>query len=121
MNIRNLRTSVTAALVAAALALSVPAAPAKANTTSTLLIGAAAAAVALTAINVTNKNNKANAVAGRLPNGDTAYADGHVITRSGSKYYPGDHGQTLECANQRCRVAGTNGMYNGHKYAYTRH
>jgi len=49
MQIRNLRTSVTAALVAAVLGLSVPA-PVKANTTSTLLIGAAAAAAALTAI-----------------------------------------------------------------------
>jgi hypothetical protein len=121
MNTRNLRTSITAALIVALVGLSAPAQPAKASTVSTLLIGAAAAAVALTAVNVTNKNNKANSLSGYLPNGDAVYADGHVTQRSGAKYYPGDHGQTLQCANQRCRVVGQNGMYNGHKYAYTHH
>jgi hypothetical protein len=120
MQIRNLHTSVTAALVVAVLGLSVPA-PAKADTFSTLLIGAAAAGVALTAINVSNKNHKANSLAGYLPNGDAVYADGHVITHSGAKYYPGDHGQTLQCQNQHCRIVGQNGMYNGHKYGYTHH
>jgi hypothetical protein len=121
MHIRNLRSSVTAALVAALLGLSIPAQPAKADTTSTLLIGAAAAAAAFTAINVTNKNRKANSLAGYLGNGDAVYADGHVTTRSGNKYYPGDHGQTIQCANQHCRIVGQNGMYNGHKYGYTHH
>lgn len=121
MDIRNLRTSIIAALIVAVVGLSAPAQPAKASTISTLLIGAAAAAVALTAVNVTNKNNKANSLVGHLPNGDAVYADGHVTQRSGAKYYPGDHGQTLQCANQRCRVVGQNGMYNGHKYAYTHH
>jgi hypothetical protein len=120
MHIRNLRTPLTAALIAAVLGLAVPA-PAKADTTSTLLIGAAAAAAAFTAINVTNKNRKANSLAGYLANGDAVYADGHVTTRSGGKYYPGDHGQTLQCANDRCRIVGQNGMYNGHKYGYTHH
>jgi hypothetical protein len=120
MNIRTLRTSVTAALIAGVMGVSVPA-PVKADTLSTLLIGAAAAGAAFTAINVTNKNRKANSLAGYLPNGDAVYADGHVMTHSGTKYYPGDHGQTLQCQDQRCRIVGTNGMYNGHKYGYTRH
>ena len=117
MNIR-IHSSIAAALVVAVLGLSAPA-PAKANTFSTLLIGAAAAGAALTAINVTNKNNKARALAGYLPNGDAVYQDGHVATRSGGKYYPGDHGQTLQCENQRCRIVGTNGNYNGHHYRMT--
>jgi hypothetical protein len=121
MKIRTFRTSITAALIVAVIGFSAPAQPAKASTVSTLLIGAAAAAVALTAVNVTNKNNKANSLTGYLPNGDAVYADGHVTQRNGAKYYPGDHGQTLQCASQRCRVVGQNGMYNGHKYAYTHH
>jgi hypothetical protein len=115
------RTSIAAAVLAAVTALSMPAQPAKANTTSTLLIGAAAAAAALTAINVSNKNAKANARAGYLPNGDSVYQDGHVQTRNGGKYYPGDRGQTLQCQSNRCRVAGQNGMYNGRRYASTHH
>jgi hypothetical protein len=116
----SIRTSIAAALAVAVLGLSAPQ-PAKADTTSTLLIGAAAAAIGLTAANVINKNNKANASAGYLSNGDHVYQDGHVVTRSGQKYYPSDRGDTIQCQNNRCTTVGTNGSYKGHHYGMTHH
>jgi hypothetical protein len=120
MSTYRIRTSIAAALAVAVLGLSAPQ-PARANTTSTLLIGAAAAAGIFTAINVSNKNAKANSLAGYTQSGDAVYADGHVMTRSGQKYYPGDRGQTLQCANNRCSVVGQNGEYRGHHYGMTHH
>ena len=120
MSTYRIRTSIAAALAVAVLGLSAPQ-PARANTTSTLLIGAAAAAGIFTAINVSNKNAKANSLAGYTSSGDAVYADGHVMTRSGQKYYPGDHGQTLQCASNRCAVVGQNGEYRGHHYGNTHH
>ena len=96
-------------------------APARANTTSTLILIGAAVAAAATIINVNNKNQKANTLVGYLSNGDRVYADGHVVTRSGAIYYPGDHGRTLQCQYQRCRIVGTNGLYQGRRVGYQNH
>lgn len=98
-----------------------PATPARANTTTTAILIGAAAALAATAINVSNKNRVANTVVGYLPNGDTVYQDGHVVIRSGQAYYPGDHGRTLSCRNQRCTIVGTNGTYNGRNVGFQNH
>jgi hypothetical protein len=118
MSIHTIRNSIAAALAVAVLGLSAPQ-PARANTTSTLLIGAAAAAGIFTAINVSNKNAKARSLVGYTRNGEAVYADGHVMTRSGQKYYPSDRGQTLQCANNRCVEVGNNGDYRGHHYGMT--
>lgn len=118
MNTSRTRTSIAAALAAAVLALSAPQ-PAKADTTSTLLIGAAAAAGIFTAVNVSNKNAKANQVVGHTSSGNTVYADGHVISRNGQKYYPSDRGETLQCSNGNCNTVGSNGNYRGHRYTRT--
>lgn len=113
--------TVPAALMSALMFVGPGAAPARANTTSTLLLVGAAAALISTAINVSNKNRQANTLVGYLSNGDRVYADGHVVTRDGQTYYPGDHGQTLQCQNQRCTVVGTNGMYRGRRVGYQNH
>jgi hypothetical protein len=109
------------AVFMSAMMLMGPAAPARANTTSTLILIGAAAAILGTAINVSNKNRQANSVVGYLPNGDRVYADGHAVASNGTTYYPGDQGQTLSCQNNRCRIAGTNGMYNGRRVGYENH
>lgn len=117
-------TLFTRAAPAALLSLLMVAAPvqqARANTTSTLILIGAAVAAAATAINVSSKNAKANDLVGYLSNGDRVYADGHVVTRNGGTYYPGDHGRTLQCQNQRCQIVGTNGMYNGRDVGYQNH
>lgn len=98
-----------------------PATPVRANTTSTLILIGAAVAAAATAINVNNKNQKANTLIGYLANGDRVYADGHVVTRNGGTYYPGDHGQTLQCQDMRCAIVGTNGMYRGRHVGFQNH
>jgi len=115
--IKMLTRSIPAVFVAA-LMIAGPAAPARANTTSTL-IGAAVSAIA-SAMNI-NANGQANAVVGILPNGDRVYSDGRAVAANGQTYYPGDLGQTLRCQNDRCTVAGTNGMYNGRRVGYQNH
>ena len=109
------------AVFMSAMMLMGPAAPARANTTSTLILIGAAAAILGTAINVSNKNRQANSVVGYLSNGDRVYADGHVVTSGGATYYPGAHGQPLQCQSNRCTIAGTNGMYNGRRVGYQNH
>lgn len=109
------------AVFMSALMIAGPAAPARANTTSTLILIGAAVGLISTAINVASKNRQANTVVGTLSNGDTVYADGHVATRNGQTYYPGDHGQTLQCQYNRCAIAGTNGTYQGRFVGYDDH
>ena len=109
------------AVFMSALMIAGPAAPARANTTSTLILIGAAVGVIATAINVNNKNRQANSVVGILPNGDRVYADGHAVAANGQVYYPGDQGQTLQCQNNRCAIAGTNGMYGGRRVGYQNH
>lgn len=118
--IKHLSIAIPAAAMAAVMLLG-PAAPVRANTTTTAILIGAAAALAATAINVSNKNRVASTVVGYLPNGDTVYQDGHVVTRSGQTYYPGDHGRTLSCQNQRCTIVGTNGRYNGRNVGFQHH
>jgi len=77
--------------------------------------------VIATAVNVANKNRQANSVVGYLSNGDRVYADGHAVAANGTVYYPGDQGQTLRCQNNRCAIAGTNGMYQGRRVGYQNH
>lgn len=103
-----------ASLTLAATVFSTTALPAKANTTSTLLLGGAAAAGILTAVNVEHKHRAANTVEGYLPNGDTVYQDGHVVSQSGQSWYPGNQGQSVQCTDQRCFIAGANGYGNGY-------
>lgn len=117
----NLFTRTAPAALLAVLMVAAPAQQARANTTSTLILIGAAVAAAATAINVSNKNAKAHDLVGYLSNGDRAYADGHVVTRNGGTYYPGDHGQTLQCQNMRCTIVGTNGMYRGRNVGYQNH
>lgn len=116
-----LLTRTAPAALLSVLMVAAPAQQARANTTSTLILIGAAVAAAATAINVSNKNQKANDLVGYLSNGDRVYADGHVVTRNGATYYPGDHGQTLQCQNQRCTIVGTNGRYRGRNVGYQNH
>lgn len=121
---------------AAALALSgilaaATAMPASASTTSTrnIIYGAAAAAAAFTLYNVEHKHQLATTVQGYLPDGSTVYKDGHVVSRSGQSWYPGNDGETVACSNQYCTISGQNygnngGYYNNNGYyqsSYARH
>jgi hypothetical protein len=86
--------------------------PARADTTTTrnILYGAAAAAAAFTLYNVEHKHQLATTVQGYLPDGSTVYKDGHVVSRNGQSWYPGNYGESVACSNQYCTVSGgTNG------------
>ena len=67
-------------------------APASANTgtTNTILGIAAGIAAIATVENVEHKNAVANTVEGYTRDGGTVYEDGHVVTRDGRSWYPGN-------------------------------
>jgi hypothetical protein len=102
--------AVVAALVVSSMAIGSAVQPARADTTTTLIITAAAAVGLMTAINVAQKNAKAHQVVGYFPDGSTVYADGHVVTRGGQTWYPGNYGENIACNGQQCYVAGPNGV-----------
>jgi len=114
--IRWLRSGV-ATLIMSSVALGAAVQPAKADTTSTLLITAAAVAALMTGINVAEKNAKANQLVGYLPNGSPVYADGHVVTRTGQTWYPGNQGENISCNGGRCVLVSAYGGYPGN-YGY---
>ncbi|MGZ3497557.1 MAG: hypothetical protein ACXWNK_18120 [Vulcanimicrobiaceae bacterium] len=119
----NILRPMLASLVVGATLVSATALPAKADSAATtrLLAGAAAAAAIFTAVNVEHKHQIANTIQGYLPNGSTVYADGHVVSRNGRSWYPGNNGQEIACdGNQQCSITGNrsnNGGYNGN-YRY---
>jgi hypothetical protein len=95
--------------------------PARADTTTTrnIIYGAAAAAAAFTLYNVEHKHQLATSVQGYLPDGSTVYKDGHVVSRNGQTWYPGNYGETVACSNQYCSINGGNGYNNGYgRYGY---
>lgn len=110
--IKWLRSGV-ATLIMSSMAFGYTIQPAKADTTSTLLITAAAVAALMTGINVAEKNAKANQLVGYLPNGSPVYADGHVVARNGSVWYPGNQGENIQCNGYQCAIVGANVGYGG--------
>lgn len=118
MNTNIVRSGV-AALALGAVLVSATGLPAKADTTSTrnIVYGAAAAAAAFTLYNVEHKHALATTVQGYLPDGSTVYKDGHVVSRNGETWYPGNYGQTVACSNQYCTING-NGYNNGYNNSY---
>ncbi|HET7815812.1 MAG TPA: hypothetical protein VFL13_15730 [Candidatus Baltobacteraceae bacterium] len=113
MNKKLVRSAVATLALSGVLA-GVASVPAMADTTSTknIIYGAAAAAAAFTLYNVEHKHQLASTVSGRLANGATVYADGHVVGRNGQVWYPGNNGQTVACNNGYCTMNGNaNGNY----------
>ncbi len=117
MKIHSVRLGIAALALGAVL---VPAMglPAKADTTTTrnIIYGAAAAAAAFTFYNVEHKQSLANTVQGYLPDGSTVYKDGHVVSRSGQTWYPGNYGQSIACSGQYCTITAPSN--NGYGYGY---
>lgn len=113
MNKHIVRSGV-AALALSGVMISAAAVPAKADTTTTqnIIYGAAAAAAAFTLYNVQHKHQLASTVQGYLPDGSTVYQDGHVVSRNGRTWYPGNYGESVACSNQYCTINGGNGNYN---------
>jgi hypothetical protein len=111
-----------AALALGGILASATALPARADTstTNTIIYGAAAAAAAFTLYNVEHKHQLASTVQGYLPDGSTVYKDGHVVSRNGQTWYPGNYGQTVACSNQYCTIDGSNNGYgyNGYGSGY---
>lgn len=116
---KNIVRSGVAALALGAVLISSTGLPAKADTTSTrnIIYGAAAAAAAFTLYNVEHKHALATTVQGYLPDGSTVYKDGHVVSRNGQTWYPGNYGQTVACSNQYCTINGNNNGY-GYNNSY---
>lgn len=115
-----------AALALGGILASAAALPARADTTTTrnIIYGAAAAGAALTLYNVEHKRQLATTVQGYLPDGSAVYKDGHVVSRNGRTWYPGNYGQTVACSNQYCTINGSGnygygyGGYNNAGYGY---
>lgn len=118
-----------AALALGGILASATALPARADTSTTrnIIYGAAAAAAAFTLYNVEHKHQLATTVQGYLPDGSTVYKDGHVVSRNGQTWYPGNYGQTVACSNQYCTIQGSNNgygyndTYNGNRHRGHRH
>jgi hypothetical protein len=110
-----------AALALGGILASATALPARADTSTTrnIIYGAAAAAAAFTLYNVEHKHQIATTVQGYLPDGSTVYADGHVVSRNGQTWYPGNYGQSVACSNQYCTINGSNNGY-GYNRGYNR-
>jgi hypothetical protein len=121
---KNIVRSGVAALALGAVLISATGLPAKADTTSTqnIIYGAAAAAAAFTLYNVEHKHQLVTTVQGYLPDGSTVYKDGHVVSRNGQTWYPGNYGETVACSNNYCNISGGNGYgygYNNGGYGYS--
>jgi hypothetical protein len=116
-----MRSAVTALALGATLATTMvaPAMAADGQTsTRNILLGAAAAAGIFTAINVEHKHQLATTIQGYLPNGDAVYQDGHVVSRNGQTWYPGNNGKTVACSNQSCTIQGSNNYSRYNNYGY---
>jgi hypothetical protein len=101
-------TSLAALVLTAAFGL-VTIAPASADqaaaTRNEIFGGFALLAGIATAVNVSHKSTVAATVTGTTPEGDTVYADGHVVTAGGASYYPGNVGQSVTCDRGYCTIA----------------
>lgn len=117
MKVSILRSGV-AALALGGILASATALPARADTSTTrnIIYGAAAAAAAFTLYNVEHKHQLATTVQGYLPDGSTVYKDGHVVSRNGQTWYPGNYGQTVACSNQYCTIDGSSNGYGYNGY-----
>lgn len=117
----NIVRSGIAALALGAMLVPATGLPAKADTSTTqnILIGAAAAAAVFTGINVERKHQLATTVQGYLPDGSAVYQDGHVVSRNGVSWYPGNYGETIACSNQMCQIQGNGGNYGYGRYGYS--
>jgi hypothetical protein len=93
--LHHLSKFITAAGMAAALAVGSVQKPAAADTQSTIntLLGAAAVVGGLVLYNnYQHKRQAANAIVGYTRNGGTVYGDGRVVMPSGQVYYPNSNG-----------------------------
>jgi hypothetical protein len=102
-----------AALALGATLLTATTQPAKADgaaSTRNIILGAAALAAGVAiASNVEHKQQLASTVEGYTRNGATVYEDGHVVSRNGRSWYPGDESRSVACgADGRCRVSSSN-------------
>jgi hypothetical protein len=88
--------TVTAAGLAAALAVGITPKPAAASTQSTVntILGAAALIGGIVLYNnYEHKQQAANTIVGYTRNGGTVYADGRVVMPDGQTFYPNSNGQ----------------------------